>query len=88
MLKETKETTTADNNTSLFGRENYIWMIAGIVVIAIGYLMMAGGKSPDPKVFNADEVYSARRITVAPILILAGFIIEIVGIMKKPKNNA
>lgn len=87
MLKETKETTTVNDTTSLFDKQNYIWMIAGIVVIAIGYLMMAGGKSPDPKVFNADEVYSTRRITVAPILILAGFIIEIVGIMKKPKTN-
>jgi hypothetical protein len=47
---------------------------------------MAGGKSDDPKVFNADEVYSTTRITIAPILIIAGFIIEIFAIMKKSKT--
>jgi hypothetical protein len=48
---------------------------------------MAGGKSNDPNVFNKDEVYSATRITVAPMLIIAGFIIEIFAIMKKSKTN-
>ena len=72
-------------NSNLFGKENYIWMLAGVVVLAIGFFLMAGGKSSDPTVFNANEVYSPMRITVAPILIIAGFIIEIVAIMKKPK---
>jgi hypothetical protein len=72
-------------SSSLFGKENYIWMLAGMVVLAIGFFLMAGGKSSDPNVFNADEVYSPIRITVAPMLIIAGFIIEIVAIMKKPK---
>ncbi len=76
-----------ENNktTSLFTKENYIWMLAGLAVIALGFLLMAGGKSADPKVFNNDDVYSFRRITLAPFLIIAGFILEIVGIMKKPK---
>ncbi len=70
---------------SMFGKENYLWMGIGIAVMALGMFLMAGGKSSDPNVFNKDEVYSATRITVAPILILAGFAIEIYGIFKKGK---
>lgn len=69
----------------LFTRENYIWMIAGLVVLALGFLLMAGGKSADPKVFDKDAVYSPMRITVAPLLIIIGFLIEIYAIMRKPK---
>lgn len=68
---------------SLFTRSNYIWMLIGILVIALGMLLMAGGRSEDPNVFNADEVYSRRRITIAPLLILAGLVIEIYAIFKK-----
>ena len=70
---------------NLFGKENYIWMLAGIVVIILGFILMAGGKSADPKIFDPKEVYSTTRITIAPLLIIIGFILEIVGIMKKPK---
>lgn len=70
----------------LFGKENYIMMLAGLVVLAIGFFLMSGGKSADPSVFDDNEVYSATRITIAPILIIAGFVIEIFAIMKKPKE--
>ena len=69
----------------MFGKENYRWMIIGLAVILLGLLLMIGGKSKDPNVFNPSEVYSFRRITIAPILILAGLALEIVGIFKKPK---
>jgi hypothetical protein len=69
----------------LFGKENFKWMLIGLIVLALGFILMAGGKSPDPKVFNDNEVYSFRRITLAPILIVGGLIIEIFAIMKKPK---
>ena len=69
----------------LFDRENYKWMLLGLIVIAIGFILMAGGKSGSPNVFNDKDVYSFRRITIAPILIIAGFIIEIIAIMRKPK---
>ena len=72
-------------NNNLFGRENYIWIIAGIVVMAIGLLLMVGGNSQDPNVFNENEVYSTRRITVAPILILLGLGMEVFAIFRKPK---
>ena len=77
----TKETTT----NTLFGKENYKWMLIGIIVMAIGFFLMAGGKNVDPNVFNDKDVYSPTRITIAPILIIAGLLIEIFAIMKKPK---
>ncbi len=69
----------------LFTKDNYRWMLIGIAVMAIGFFLMAGGKSADPTKFNDNEVYSTTRITIAPVLIIAGFIIEIFAIMKKPK---
>jgi hypothetical protein len=75
-----------NNNKSLafFGKSNYIWMALGVALIILGMILMSGGKSADPNVFNANEVYSFRRITLAPILIIAGFIVEIYAIFKKP----
>ena len=71
---------------AMFDKANYRWMLIGLVVIALGMLLMAGGKSNlDPTVFDADAVYSARRITIAPLLILAGLVIEIYAIFKRPK---
>jgi hypothetical protein len=55
--------------------------------MAIGLFLMAGGKSDDPNKFDKDQVYSFTRITVAPILILAGFVIEIMAIFRKPKTR-
>ena len=81
-MSEKKTTTTQ----SLFDKQNLRWMLIGAVVIAVGMLMMVGGKSSDPAVFNESEVYSFRRITLAPILIVAGLVIEIVAIFKKPKG--
>ena len=62
-----------------------MWMLAGMAVLALGFFLMAGGKSADPKNFDPKEVYSTTRITIAPMLIIVGFIMEIVAIMKKPK---
>ena len=53
----------------------------------VGFLLMVGGKSPDPNVFNAEELFSFRRITLAPVVVLAGFAFEIWAIMKKPKSS-
>jgi hypothetical protein len=72
----------------LFDKENYMWMFGGLALILIGFVLMAGGKSPDPHQFLYDEIYSFRRITLAPIVILLGFGIEVYAIMKKPKETA
>jgi uncharacterized membrane protein len=74
-----------DINTPMFGKENYIWMVIGAVIIALGMILMAGGKSSDFKVFNYDIVYSTTRITIAPILIILGLLVEVYAIFKKPK---
>ena len=69
----------------LFDKGNYVLMAVGIIVLALGFILMAGGKSPDPNQFHDDEIYSTTRITIAPILIIAGFLIEVVAIIRKPK---
>ncbi|MBK8140868.1 MAG: DUF3098 domain-containing protein [Chitinophagaceae bacterium] len=72
---------------AMFSKDNYVWMLAGLVLIAIGMFLMSGGKSnTDPTVFNKEAVYSTTRITVAPILILAGLVVEIFAIFKKSKT--
>ncbi|MCE2757349.1 MAG: DUF3098 domain-containing protein [Bacteroidota bacterium] len=70
-------------NTPLFGKQNLVWMLVGLIVIVLGLVLMAGGKSMDPTVFNEKEVYSFTRITLAPILIVAGLLIEVFAIMRK-----
>ena len=73
----------------MFGRENYMWMLAGIIVIAIGMVLMSGGRSNvNPAVFDRASVYSTTRITIAPLLILAGLAIEVFAIFRKPKAVA
>lgn len=68
------------------GKENYKYLIIGFAIIIIGFLLMMGGGSKDPNVFNADELFSFRRIVLAPIVVLFGFMFEIWAIMKKPKE--
>jgi membrane-bound ClpP family serine protease len=68
-------------------RQNYILLVIGFAIIVLGFILMIGGKSNDPTVFNEKEIFSFRRITLAPIIVLAGFIFEIWAIMKKPKSE-
>ncbi|HTM92498.1 MAG TPA: DUF3098 domain-containing protein [Flavisolibacter sp.] len=72
---------------TLFEKTNLRWMLIGVVVMALGFILMAGGKSPDPNVFDPKQVYSTTRITIAPIIILAGLVIEIIAIFRQPKNS-
>ena len=69
------------------GPENYKLLIIGFVIIIVGFLLMIGGKTEDPAVFNEDQIFSFRRITLAPIVVLFGFVFEIWAIMKKPKTT-
>ena len=66
-------------------KENYILMAIGFAVVILGFIFMIGGRSEDPNVFNP-EIYGFQRITLAPMLVLAGFAFEIYAIMKKPKQ--
>jgi Protein of unknown function (DUF3098) len=69
-----------------FKKINYILLLAGVVVVILGYLLMSGGGSADPNVFNGEELFSFRRITLAPIVILMGYAAVGVGIMYRPKK--
>ena len=85
-IKQTETSSQAGGfGTFAFGKENYRLMIIGLVLIVAGFLLMIGGGSKDPNQFNP-EIFSFRRITLAPVLILAGYVVEIFAIMKKPKD--
>lgn len=84
---KTATPTSSNNDTMLFNKENYILMGAGLLLILVGFLLMAGGKHPDPAVFDKEALYSFRRITLAPILVLLGFAVEGYAILKKPSTN-
>ena len=83
MIKKDKEIKTTG---FALGKENYKLMAIGFGIIIIGFILMAGGGSDDPNVFNPD-IFSFRRITLAPIVFLLGFVFEIYAIMKKPKDD-
>ncbi len=68
-----------------FGKQNYIWMIIGVVVLILGYILLSGGGSDNPDVFN-DALFNTRRLVIAPILIVGGLVIEVYAIMKKSKE--
>jgi len=82
MTKNTQDTGFA------LGKQNYYLLAIGFVIIILGFLLMSGGGTDDPNVFNADELFSFRRITLAPVVILFGFVFEIYAIMKRPKETS
>jgi hypothetical protein len=68
-------------------KENYLLLAIGFFIIILGFILMAGGGSDDPNVFNEKELFSFRRVTLAPMVVLFGFIFEIWAIMKKPSEK-
>lgn len=85
---KTKNMSEVNATPSVFNKENYKWMLIGLVLIAIGMFLMAGGVSnKDPNVFDKGAVYSTTRITIAPLLILAGLVLEIFAIFKKSSKD-
>ena len=83
-LTSNKENKSYEQPDFALGKENFKLMAIGFVVIIIGFILMVGGHSDDPNVFNYD-IFSFRRITLAPLILLAGFIFEIYAIMKDTK---
>ncbi len=82
-----KSNNNSDSTGFALRKENYILLIIGFAIVIIGFLLMMGGKSPDPNVFNGKEIFSFRRITLAPMVVLFGFLFEIWAIMKKPRET-
>ena len=70
------------SNELIFGRENFKWMGIGLALIVLGLILMAGGAQPDPNQWDESLIYSPRRITLAPILMVAGFLVQIYAIFK------
>ncbi|HET8574070.1 MAG TPA: DUF3098 domain-containing protein [Edaphocola sp.] len=85
--KTNKGSVVKDQPFFLFEKRNYYLMIAGLVLVVLGFLCMTGAKVIDPNVFDRSEIYSFRRITLAPILIIGGFVVEVFAIMLKPKGK-
>ncbi|GIM51742.1 DUF3098 domain-containing protein [Capnocytophaga cynodegmi] len=74
------------HSTLIFGRKNYIFMLIGLAIITLGFILMSGGGSDDPNVFDA-SIFSFRRIHLAPTLVLLGFAVEIYAILLNPNKS-
>ena len=82
--KETVENVD-DQKVMPFGKQNYIIVLIGLALLALGFILMLGGGSTDPDVFN-EKMFNFQRLTIAPILVLAGFVVEIVAIFWRKKQ--
>ena len=80
-----KEVNEKEKKQMPFGRDNYKWVLIGLVFLLVGFILMIGGGSDNPDVFN-ESIFSFRRLTLSPILILIGFGIQFYAIMKRPKE--
>jgi len=85
-MGEKKRKEQAKKSGFIFQKKNYTFMLIGIVFIALGFILMAGGGSEDPTVFNP-EIYSWRRIRLAPAFILMGFGFQVYAILLNPKKG-
>jgi hypothetical protein len=85
MKKQNENKELSPNQQPLFQRINYILIGVGILFLVLGYILLAGGGSDDPEVFNP-AIFDARRLVVAPILMLLGLVVEIVAIMYRTKK--
>ncbi|MBU6342973.1 MAG: DUF3098 domain-containing protein [Bacteroidetes bacterium] len=79
---------SAGKNEFIFGRQNFIYMGIGLGLVILGLAAMSGGAMPDPNKWEPERIYSFRRITLAPILMVGGFVMVIVGIFKKDASTS
>ena len=82
LSKAYKSSIKSSEGELLYGKQFYIWMLIGLACIVLGFILMAGGHQ-DPNEWNPDEIYSFRRTVLAPIVIIAGLVIEVYAIFKK-----
>jgi hypothetical protein len=82
-----KEIPAAENPQFGFKSSNYKFLLAGLAINVIGFLVMIGGGSTDPNKFDANELFSFQRITLAPMLIVAGYVLILFSIMRRPKKS-
>lgn len=89
MAKNTKKPEEIANSNAGFAipKENYKFLLIGLVIIIIGFILMTGGGSDDPNVFHEDKLFSFRRISLSTILVIFGFAFEVYAILKRPKSD-
>ena len=83
--KAISETAIAQSRELLFDSGNLLWIVVGLVIVVVGFVLMSGGQMPNADTFDKTIIYSARRITFAPILIIGGLMVVIYAIFKKNK---
>jgi hypothetical protein len=83
----TPETKKAVKVAFAFNKENYKWLIIGVLIIFVGFLLMVGGGSDDPTVFTGEKLFSPLRLTISPLMILAGYVVVLYAILKNPKTK-
>ncbi len=86
MNKEKNNKNIEPTETFIFGKKNYLFMLIGVGFIALGFILMSGGGSDDPNVFNP-AIYNFQRIRLAPTLVLIGFGIEVYAILLNPDKK-
>lgn len=88
MKKQTRAQSPANNSAMPFGKRNYVMILCGLAAIILGFILLSGGGSDDPATQFDYGMFSFRRLYIAPILLLAGFLFEIYAIMYRPKTKA
>ncbi len=84
-MKDVKNKKINSDELFAFHKENYKYLFLGLALLALGFILMIGGKSEDPNVFN-ESIFNTQRLTIAPLLLIAGFSIEFWAIMKRRKK--
>jgi len=85
-MKDTKHKKQDVNELFAFHKENYKFLFIGLILLALGFILMIGGGSDDPNVFS-DAIFDTQRLTIAPLLLIAGFAIEIWAVLKRPADK-
>ena len=85
-MKDSEKKTEIDDKGFAIPKKNVLYILAGLAVMLFGYVLMSGGGSDNPQEFN-EQMFSFRRTVLAPIVILAGMVLEIVAIMFRGKGN-
>jgi hypothetical protein len=87
VFKVNKEDPAPQKTGFAIPKENYKLILIGLGIIVLGFILMSGGGSGDPNVFNEAELFSFRRISLSTILVIFGFAFEVYAIMRKPKSD-
>lgn len=81
----TKTNTHPEHSGFAFAKDNYKLLLIGVAIVALGMILMIGGASDDPNKFS-EEIFGFRRLTLAPVCIMAGYVVVLLAILKKPKE--